>query len=435
MVLVSGDNMAPEYNEPDAMRGYLIDAGVPAEDVVADYAGFDTYDSCARAKRIFGVSELIMVTQSYHLPRAVATCRALGVDATGVGDDTPAARAGLAARCDPGPAGLRQDRDRPGHQTRAGARPARDQRRRGPRRTLRLTSSVPAASPTRVGLSRVNSQVFATAHLPRPHWCCTLHACNTVISVSRKEHHMDWHEHGPDSADADEGREEERRRARTRTTRASRRRTRASAGRVAGRTSTCRRPTTPRRGSRAGCPSEWFTEVDRDRRPGGDHRGRHAGRRGGRRLRSAEGRISRFRAETRATRIEIAEEAQARYGRKVSWGAQLGETGALFTHISVPVMTRLRQPERQVLDTLVDAGVARSRSEALAWAVKLVGEHAETWLTDLRGAMEEVDKLRATGPRALRAEARYPRLRTRPTSRCATARCRTSGGQRCRCAR
>jgi hypothetical protein len=113
---------------------------------------------------------------------------------------------------------------------------------------------------------------------------------------------------------------------------------------------------------------------------------------------AAEGRISRFRAETRAQRIEIAEEAQERYRRKVSWGAQLGDTKALFTHISVPVMTRLRQPERQVLDTLVDAGVARSRSEALAWSVKLVGDHAETWLADLRGAMEEVDKLRATGP-------------------------------------
>ncbi len=113
---------------------------------------------------------------------------------------------------------------------------------------------------------------------------------------------------------------------------------------------------------------------------------------------AAEGRISRFRADTRAKRIEIAEEAQERYRRKVSWGAELGDTRALFTHISVPVMTRLRQPERQVLDTLVDAGVARSRSEALAWAVKLVGDHAESWLADLRGAMEEVDKLRAAGP-------------------------------------
>ena len=88
VVLVSGDNMAVEYNEPDAMRGYLIDAGMPPEAVVADYAGFDTYDSCARAKRIFGVEQLVVVTQAYHLPRAVATCRALGVDATGVGDTT-----------------------------------------------------------------------------------------------------------------------------------------------------------------------------------------------------------------------------------------------------------------------------------------------------------------------------------------------------------
>ena len=113
---------------------------------------------------------------------------------------------------------------------------------------------------------------------------------------------------------------------------------------------------------------------------------------------AAEGRISRFRAETRGTRIEIAQEAEARFGRKVSWGAELGDVRVLFTHISVPVMTRLRQPERRVLDTLVDSGVARSRSEALSWAVKIVGEHAETWLSDLRGAMEEVDKLRSEGP-------------------------------------
>jgi len=87
-VLVSGDNLAPEYNEPDAMRAYLVNAGMPAEAVVADYAGFDTYDSCVRARRIFGVDRLVIVTQGYHLPRAVATCRALGLDATGVGDDS-----------------------------------------------------------------------------------------------------------------------------------------------------------------------------------------------------------------------------------------------------------------------------------------------------------------------------------------------------------
>jgi len=61
-------------------------------------------------------------------------------------------------------------------------------------------------------------------------------------------------------------------------------------------------------------------------------------------------------------------------------------------------MTRLRQPERAVLDTLVDAGVARSRSDALAWSVRVVGEHADTWLADLREKMAEVDKLRAQGP-------------------------------------
>jgi hypothetical protein len=113
---------------------------------------------------------------------------------------------------------------------------------------------------------------------------------------------------------------------------------------------------------------------------------------------AAAGRISRFREDTRAERMKIAAEAEARYGRKVAWGAQLGSTQVLFTHLSVPVMTRLRQPERQVLDTLVDAGIARSRSEALAWAVNLVGQHTEEWLSSLRQAMSEVDKLRAQGP-------------------------------------
>src|SRR5271157_1764544 len=81
----------------------------------------------------------------------------------------------------------------------------------------------------------------------------------------------------------------------------------------------------------------------------------------------------------------VAVEAQDRYGRKVSWGVEVGGERILFTHIAVPVMTRLKQPERQVLDTLVDAGVARSRADALAWSVKLVGEHAEEWLAKLRG--------------------------------------------------
>jgi hypothetical protein len=110
------------------------------------------------------------------------------------------------------------------------------------------------------------------------------------------------------------------------------------------------------------------------------------------------GRISRFREQTREERIEIARQAEHRYGRKVAWGARLGGTTELFTTLSVPVMTRLRQPERKVLDTLVDAGVARSRSEALAWAVRLVGEHAEDWLAELREALGTVENLREEGP-------------------------------------
>lgn len=118
----------------------------------------------------------------------------------------------------------------------------------------------------------------------------------------------------------------------------------------------------------------------------------------------ASGRVSRFREETRQERMRIADEAQDKYGRKVSWGVEIGSPGdenyerILFTHIAVPVMTRLKQPERQVLDTLVDAGVARSRSDALAWSVRLVGEHAEEWLTKLRDAMRNVDDLRSEGP-------------------------------------
>ncbi|CAN5661294.1 transcriptional regulator AbmR [soil metagenome] len=116
----------------------------------------------------------------------------------------------------------------------------------------------------------------------------------------------------------------------------------------------------------------------------------------------ASGRVARFREDTRAERMRIADEAQSRYDRKVSWGLEVdtpeGVERILFTHIAVPVMTRLKQPERQVLDTLVDAGVARSRSDALAWSVKLVGEHTEEWLGKLRDAMTEVDELRTQGP-------------------------------------
>src|ERR1700712_5469252 len=118
----------------------------------------------------------------------------------------------------------------------------------------------------------------------------------------------------------------------------------------------------------------------------------------------ASGRAARFREETRSERMRIADEAESRYGRKVAWGIDIGAIGSeeheriLFTHIAVPVMTRLRQPERQVLDILVDAGVGRSRSDALVWSVKLVGEHADEWLGKLREAMSSVDDLRAEGP-------------------------------------
>jgi len=110
------------------------------------------------------------------------------------------------------------------------------------------------------------------------------------------------------------------------------------------------------------------------------------------------GRASRFREDTRGERMRIAAEAQSRFGRTVSWGVQIGGERIMYTNMAVPVMTRLRQPDRQVLDTLVDSGVARSRSDALAWSVRLVGEHADEWLNKLRDKMAEVDDLRAEGP-------------------------------------
>src|SRR5580704_15507218 len=115
---------------------------------------------------------------------------------------------------------------------------------------------------------------------------------------------------------------------------------------------------------------------------------------------AAEGRIKRFREETRARRIEIANEAERKFGRKVSWGSRCGAVTEMFTTLSVPVMTRLRQSERRVLDTLVDAGVARSRSDALAWCVRLTGEHADTWLAELRDALRRVEEVREQGPQS-----------------------------------
>jgi hypothetical protein len=113
---------------------------------------------------------------------------------------------------------------------------------------------------------------------------------------------------------------------------------------------------------------------------------------------AAEGRIKRFREETRTRRIEIAREAERKFGRKVAWGARCGNVAEMFTTLSVPVMTRLRQSERRVLDTLVDAGVARSRSDALAWCVRLTGEHSDAWLAELRDALRRVEEVRSQGP-------------------------------------
>jgi hypothetical protein len=114
----------------------------------------------------------------------------------------------------------------------------------------------------------------------------------------------------------------------------------------------------------------------------------------------ALGRARRFREETRDARIEIAREAEHAFGRKVSWGVVCDGRKVMFTTLSVPVMTRLRQSERRVLDTLVEAGVARSRSDALAWCVRLVGEHEDSWLSDLREALHHVEQVRAEGPHA-----------------------------------
>ena len=155
-------------------------------------------------------------------------------------------------------------------------------------------------------------------------------------------------------------------------------------------------------------PSDWFTgapEINLDREeisivgelpaPDAAH-----GMTDAERAKAAEGRSRRFREQTRQQRVEIAREAEHRFGRKVSWGVICNNKKVMFTTFSVPVMTRLRQPERLVLDTLVDAGVARSRSDALAWCVRLVGEHEDTWLADLRDALRHVEQVRSEGPRS-----------------------------------
>jgi hypothetical protein len=165
-------------------------------------------------------------------------------------------------------------------------------------------------------------------------------------------------------------------------------------------------------------PDEWFTEpaeviVDREEisvvgtlsAPEAEAAEGSEGGKGGERgeggeaaRAAAEGRIKRFREQTREQRIDIAREAEHRFRRKVAWGVRCGDQDEMFTTLSVPVMTRLRQSERRVLDTLVDAGVARSRSDALAWCVRLTGEHADAWLAELRDALRRVEEVRSQGP-------------------------------------
>ncbi|HET7327144.1 MAG TPA: hypothetical protein VFJ14_07630 [Nocardioidaceae bacterium] len=153
-------------------------------------------------------------------------------------------------------------------------------------------------------------------------------------------------------------------------------------------------------------PSDWFegdpeVTVDREEilvvgRVAGTDQDKDAS--DAARAAAVAGRVKQFREDTRERRVHIARELEHATGRKVAWGVEVDGQQTLFTRMSVPVMTRLRQPERQVLDTLVDAGVARSRSEAMAWCVRLVGQHTESWLTELREAMQRVQTVRDAGP-------------------------------------
>jgi hypothetical protein len=116
---------------------------------------------------------------------------------------------------------------------------------------------------------------------------------------------------------------------------------------------------------------------------------------------TVQGRIAEFRERTRGDRMKVAREAERRFDRKVSWGVECDETRALFTHVAAPVMTRLRQPERRVLDLLVAGGVARSRSDALGWCVRLVQQHSDDWLAELRESLVQVEEVRRRGPDAV----------------------------------
>ncbi len=112
---------------------------------------------------------------------------------------------------------------------------------------------------------------------------------------------------------------------------------------------------------------------------------------------AASSRISSWRESTRSHRMKVADVAQARWQRHVTWAARCGESEIRFTSAAVPVMTRLLFEDRQVLDTLIDAGVARSRSEAMAWCVNQVGQNRGEWIDKLRDAMTEVERIRNEG--------------------------------------
>ena len=110
------------------------------------------------------------------------------------------------------------------------------------------------------------------------------------------------------------------------------------------------------------------------------------------------GRIKQFRESTREQRMAIAEEARQRFGRMTSWGVRIGDTQEMFTHLGLPVMTRLRLPERELLDTLIHSGVARNRAHALAWCVRLVEQNEKKWVEELREAIAKVGQVRQQGP-------------------------------------
>ena len=112
----------------------------------------------------------------------------------------------------------------------------------------------------------------------------------------------------------------------------------------------------------------------------------------------AERAVDAFRESTRTERVAIARETESRFGRPVSWGVERDGATTLFTTQASPVMTRVRLRERAVLTTLIDAGIARSRSEALAWCVKLVERHQADWLAELREALAGVEQVRVGGP-------------------------------------